>query len=194
MLPDTEPEPAAVPHAESHLLPQTHNPDVIVAVIVFLCFIIGVGSYLGVVPTTRIYEDIICHRFYEKIEGDGYIGLNQNIDEGLCKGDEIQKELAIVVAGLESANAVPSVLLAFPYGLLADRIGRKKVFGLSILGIVLSSTWVTIVCWFWQAFPLRLIWVAPIFRLIGGGDTVATAAIFAIVADVTTEASRLVMI
>lgn len=60
------------------------------------------------VPGIRIYEDIICHHYYAKKEGEGFIGFGDGIDESLCKGDEVQNELSIVVAGLHVIGAIPS--------------------------------------------------------------------------------------
>lgn len=60
------------------------------------------------VPGIRIYEDIICHHYYAKREGEGRIGFEGNIDESLCKGEEVQNELSIIVAGLHVIGAIPS--------------------------------------------------------------------------------------
>lgn len=51
------------------------------------------------VPGIRIYEDIICHR---------KLGIKGDIDESLCKGDDVQNELSVVVAGLHVIGAIPS--------------------------------------------------------------------------------------
>lgn len=44
----------------------------------------------------------------------------------------------------------------------------------------------------WQPnhFPLRVIWLAPLFRLIGGGDAVAATMVLATLADIYTEQDR----
>ena len=39
-------------------------------------------------------------------------------------------------------------------------------------------------------FHIRLLWVTPIFTLIGGGGTVFTAMLFSIVNNVSNEAQR----
>lgn len=38
------------------------------------------------------------------------------------------------------------MLLAVPYGALADRVGRKKVLLLAITGCFLNDAWVRLVC------------------------------------------------
>lgn len=73
---------------------------------------------------------------------------------------------------------------------IACRIGRKPVFGLALTGIILSQSWVFVVCWFWRTFPLRLIWLNPAFQIIGGGSGVIQSTIYALISDVSTEANR----
>jgi len=59
------------------------------------------------VPSMRLYEDIICHHYYDRIQGEGHIGFGTNIDEELCKGDEVQRELNIILAGMRFISMVP---------------------------------------------------------------------------------------
>lgn len=55
----------------------------------------------------RIYEDILCHRYYEELQGQDGIGLSGRIDEARCKGDKVQEELNILTAGLETLKSLP---------------------------------------------------------------------------------------
>lgn len=120
------------------LIPQLHSPRYVVVVVAAVIFILMFGSFLQIAPTIRIFEDIICHHYYDRIQGEGHISLSGKIDEGLCKGDEVQEELAIVIGGVEVGSSVPGnttwhgtvhagadliigVLLAFPFGILGDR-------------------------------------------------------------------------
>lgn len=61
---------------------------------------------------------------------------------------------------------------------------------LAITGIILNYLWNISVMWFWHTLPLRLIWLGPIFTIIGGGPSVGGMAFFAIASDTTTEAKR----
>lgn len=185
------PRPNAHSRTSSYIhLHQTHSPRVITGIVLVILFILGFGGYLMAVPGIRIYEDIICHHYYAKREGEGSIGFQGNIDERLCKGEEVQNELSVVVAGLHVIGAIPSLLTTIPYGLLADRIGRKPVFILSISGLVLCAAWQMCVMWFWQTLPLRLVWLGPILYLVGGGEAVAAMTFYAIACDITPEANR----
>jgi hypothetical protein len=93
--------------AEPPLLPLVRSSPLIVALLSVVIFVFMFGSCLMITPLLRVFEDIICHRFYDKIEGEGHVALSGKIDEGLCKGPEIQGELAIIVGGLQFADSVP---------------------------------------------------------------------------------------
>lgn len=84
------------------LLPKA-NPNTPYRIILVI-FVIMFGAFLADAPLLRIYEDIICHH---------YIPLTGKIDEGLCKGDEVQEELATVVGGMEIAASLPGNI-AYP--------------------------------------------------------------------------------
>ncbi|TGO88791.1 hypothetical protein BPOR_0141g00020 [Botrytis porri] len=71
-----------------------------------------------------------------------------------------------------------------------QRIGRKPIFILAMTGTILSYLWNIVVMWFWNTLPLRLIWLGPIFTIIGGGPSVGSMAFFAIASDITPEAKR----
>ncbi|KAF7898350.1 hypothetical protein EAF00_004796 [Botryotinia globosa] len=111
----------------------------------------------------------------------------------MCKKDDIQSELSIIVAVTYFLGAIPGLFLTVPYGMLMDRIGRKPIFVLAITGTILSYLWNIVVMWFWHTLPLRLTWLGPIFTVIGGGGggpSVGGMAFFAIASDITPEAKR----
>ena len=59
------------------------------------------------VPSIRLYEDIVCHHFYNGLKGEDHIGFEEEIEEGLCKRDEVQEQLNILFAGLQLLGALP---------------------------------------------------------------------------------------
>lgn len=80
----------------------------IIAIVLASLFWLEFGGYLMVVPGLRIYEDIICHHYYDRFQGEEHIVLEGNIDEGMCKGVAIQNELSIIIAGSYFLGAIPS--------------------------------------------------------------------------------------
>ncbi|KAK6608017.1 MFS transporter [Botrytis cinerea] len=159
------------------LIHQTHSPRIIISLLTAIVFIIGFGGYLAWIPSMRIYEDILCHRYYEERRGG-------------CKGDEVQEELNILTAVMETLKALPGMFMAVPYGLLADKIGRKPVFALSILGLLLSLLFEVFIMSEWILLPIRTVWFAPFLQFIGGGEKTASAIFYAIISDVTTQDQR----
>jgi hypothetical protein len=80
---------------------------VITLIIFAIIFILAFGGYLMAVPSIRLYEDIVCHHFYNGLEGEEHRGFDEVIDEGLCKRDEVQEELNVLFAGLHFLGALP---------------------------------------------------------------------------------------
>lgn len=154
-----------------------------------IILLVETGNAMTSGPTTRIYEAIACKSYYEATD-PSKIGSDGQVPESLCKGKEVQGEVAIVKGYGELFDGVASILLAVPYGLLADRIGRKPTILLSIPGFVLNILITGVTLYFSNIFPLRAVWLSALSWLIGGGLVVAAAIIWTMMADVTTEEQR----
>ncbi|KAI1358457.1 major facilitator superfamily domain-containing protein [Xylaria arbuscula] len=166
-------------------VPRAQKPSTIVFV---LCLSIFLGSASGGfqnMPMTRIFEDILCRQYYDQIHSH-----NEPIDEDMCKVDAIQSKLAYLFAITNSLNAGVSVLAALPWGIAADKIGRRPVFALGLTGMALSLLWIMVVGWFPQVLSPRLVWLSPIFYLMGGGNPVVAATITSMATDVVEESQR----
>ncbi|KAF1922439.1 uncharacterized protein M421DRAFT_10546 [Didymella exigua CBS 183.55] len=82
--------------------------------------------------------------------------------------------MAMIFGWQEMFDAIPSIFLAIPFGVLADKVGRKWIFTASLMGLQLSSAWVLGICYF-KNLPLQLTWLSSAFYLIVGGPIVAAA-------------------
>ncbi|CEJ62285.1 hypothetical protein PMG11_10787 [Penicillium brasilianum] len=140
-------------------------------------------------PMVRIMESIACRQYYTEADPTK-IGANGQVPEELCKLAEIQAELAAVKGYHMFFDGLLSALMAFPYGLLADRRGRKSTLSLGVPGFFLNSVITIVVLWFSDILPLRAVWLSSLAWLIGGGPVVAFAIIWTMMADVTSEAER----
>lgn len=130
----------------SHVPPKKKKPWVLLCALVFLLIAcVDVGAYLAEAPKTRVYEANLCLRYYEKHD-TSKIGPDGNVEEELCKIDPVQQKMASIFGWQETFDAIPSILLALPYGALADKVGRKWVFVASLVGLQLNSTWILIIC------------------------------------------------
>ncbi|KAJ6114009.1 hypothetical protein N7523_007326 [Penicillium sp. IBT 18751x] len=140
-------------------------------------------------PMVRILESIACRQYYNEAD-PSQIGANGQVPEALCKIGEVQAELAAVKGYHMFFDGLLSALMAIPYGLLADRKGRKSTLAWGIPGFAINSIITIVVLWFSNIFPLRAVWVSSLAWLIGGGPVVAFAIIWTMMADVTTELER----
>ncbi len=97
----------AGPSRQDSFIPQAHSPRFVVFLIFCTLFVLMFGNFFMIAPQLRIYEDIICRHYYDEVKGQGHIALTEDIDESLCKIEEIQEELAYIVGGLSVVDSVP---------------------------------------------------------------------------------------
>jgi hypothetical protein len=152
-----------------------------------LAFEVGIVMANG--PMTRIYESIACRQYYAEYD-PRQIAADRQVPESMCKIKEVQTELAAVKGYMEFFDGVLSAFLAIPYGLLADRIGRKPIICLSIPAFALNTGIMFAVMWYSDIFPLRAVWASCLAWLLGGGPVVAFAIIWTMMSDVTAEDER----
>ena len=62
------------------------------------------------VPSIRIFEWIICHHYFDGLKGERHIGLNDDLPESLCKIQEVQSELNVLVSVVWMLNCIPGRL------------------------------------------------------------------------------------
>ncbi|RAK98755.1 MFS general substrate transporter [Aspergillus ibericus CBS 121593] len=140
------------------------------------------GNYLSYAPQIAIFESIICHRL-----GENRYSLGPGPG---CKSPNVQAELALVNGWKDMFDQLPGIALALPYGFLADRVGRKPILLLSLMGLLMEEVAIRVVCWCTTVFPIRMVWVTPIFQLIGGGPQISTAMAYAMITDVVPASKR----
>ncbi|KAJ5129927.1 Major facilitator superfamily domain general substrate transporter [Penicillium bovifimosum] len=140
-------------------------------------------------PMVRIMESIACRQYFAVIDPT-QIGADGQVPEAMCKIGEVQAELAAVKGYHMFFDGTLSALLAIPYGLLADRHGRKSTLALSLPGFGLNALLTLVILWFSDFFPLRALWFTALTWLLGGGPVVSFAIIWTMMADVTNEAER----
>ncbi|MCJ1313181.1 hypothetical protein MMC25_006858 [Agyrium rufum] len=155
-----------------------------------LILIVDFGGVLQVAPATNIYERILCQKFYE-----GTIPLDesltpQNTQSNPCKIAPIQQELALLNGIQSLIGFLPTLFLTIPYGVLVNVYGRRLIICLALLGLCLQFTWIVIVVWFSEIFPIRLIWLSSAFCIIGGGPSVGLSVVYVMAVEAVSEESR----
>ncbi|KAK6348821.1 hypothetical protein TWF730_009589 [Orbilia blumenaviensis] len=157
---------------------------------VLAMFILEVADQFTRPAMVRIYEDTICRNYYATQQHQLY-PAGEDVPEEKCKIAPVQRELALI-RGLEPVfDAIPSLLVAIPLGMVADnpKIGRKPVFIASLMGTLCQLMWAIVVNRFSDSFPIRYVWFGSLF-LISGGINVTNAMLFTMVIDVTTPLER----
>lgn len=178
--------------------PQWLTHDRLLLLLMVVVLLVSLGDQLMDTPNTRILEAVICYRYWEKVDPSKLLlgrdavgpGAVDGVQEMYCKADDVQSELAALRGWQQTFNGFPSLLLALPYGWLADRYGRKPFVMLSAAGCILQVIWIQGVAWFWQSFDIRITWLSTLFTLLGGGSTVMSTLFFVLMSDVASEAER----
>ena len=75
-------------------------------IIMVLVFLFSFSGSLMGASTLRIYESIICHRYY-KTNDPSHVGDGGVVDERHCKVDAVQEELAVLTGGESFFNTLP---------------------------------------------------------------------------------------
>lgn len=151
--------------------------------------LIDTPNYMAEAPKLRILELGLCRDYYASVD-PGVIHDDGTIDERLCKVTQIQSSLARMRGYLGMLEMIPGLLLAVPYGILADVSGRRLVIGLCLLGCVLRDCWTFVALYFYRAFAVPSIYAAPAFLLLGGGPTLFGPMVLSMIAAATPEDLR----
>ncbi|KAG6354116.1 hypothetical protein INS49_005087 [Diaporthe citri] len=154
-----------------------------------LLFLVDAPMFMGEGPRIRMLEMALCREYYQTRD-PGVIGPGGTVPERLCKLRDIQSPLTRLRGFLGLLEGLPGLLFAVPYGILADARGRRLVAGACLLGFILRDVWTFTVLYFYETFPLRAVYAAPTFVLLGGGTTLFGPMIMAIVAATVPEVFR----
>ncbi|PYH97882.1 MFS general substrate transporter, partial [Aspergillus ellipticus CBS 707.79] len=152
---------------------------------ILIYLLMGIGYFLSAAPQLRLLESIICRQYYKETEPTW---SEAGIPEHLCKTGPVQAALAQLLGWQSFFDNIPGLLLALPYGILADNYGRRKIMTLSFVGQLAGLSWVLIVCWL--GLPIKAMWLSSLFFVFGGGSNVASSVSMMVIADSTPEIKR----
>lgn len=142
----------------AELIPE-RSLRLLVSVIGGLCLtLVGVSQRLFGPALQEIMEDVICRGVY----ADHQLNTLSHPDSR-CKGNDVQKILSMVSAVDTSAEMIvrkyklvfdfyvetlttcTAILVQIPYGIIADKYGRRIVIFLSLFGCALKIGWTVLV-------------------------------------------------
>jgi MFS family permease len=132
---DTERTPLYQRIDRSETASTTAYSSYLVVLCILLILVVTTGSTLMMSPVNQIIEHIICDD-YSKYSASG----------SRCKALDVQRSLAEIRGWSNALAVLPAFLVSIPYGILADRVGRRPILCLSMVGISLSSIQQIIIC------------------------------------------------
>ncbi|XP_044721311.1 major facilitator superfamily domain-containing protein [Hirsutella rhossiliensis] len=147
---------------------------------VFL-FVIEASQVMMEPPTQEIMESIICRNHYPD---------HRVRNDERCKNTDVQKTLAMVRSWCMSAEMIIPLVVQVPYGIIADKFGRRTVLFLSLVGCVLQTAWTMVVLFLPNFFSIWALLYGNMAYAIGGGGQMASAMIWTILSDITPVAER----
>lgn len=150
--------------------------------------LVDLAAFFMEAPLTSILEANICRRYYN--EHGRLTSPARGERRADCNVGPVQTELATVVQMLNTFNRLPGFITAIPFGMAADRYGRRPVLLVAILGALLQDVIMKAILWRPDLFSPRLVWLSSAALLVGGGDAVAGSMIFLVVADVAPARQR----
>lgn len=185
---------------------QTSNPKTVIILLSVVKFVIVLSGMLMLMPMYRLLEDAFCHAHFQ----DDSPGL---MDEMKCKVEEVQSGLAFLMGWFGLLNSLLrkrpilirmrlmltrlDLIATYPYGLLADRIGRKPTLMLSYGGMAFSFCLSPLMLGSWK-YAMRenpyMMLGGSVMTLVGGGIPVLMATLYAMAADVSSEETKCVLL
>lgn len=176
------------------IVPRKPSPKKTRRIIWFLyafAFSMMLGDNLQPAALIQIFETVICDDYYETQPlplSSNIISLT-SLPADHCNVQPVQRELALVRGFQQLVPLIPALLCTMPYGMLAQRIGRKPVLILSGTGVFAALSWVMAVC-YWRFASIRWVLLSGAFLFIGGGDAVTSSLVHIMVTDTADESER----
>lgn len=161
----------------------------VLGLVLCIVFVTDLASSVSKAPLMRALESIICQEHFTHT-GPSRYASDTVVEEQHCKVASVQEELALLRGWQDFFDNVPGLFLAIPFGMLADKVGRKWLVVLNVASIWLRMAWICFISMVPHALPIRLIWLQSALGVLGGGTMVASALFMVIMTDVTPESRR----
>ncbi|KAF2665053.1 MFS general substrate transporter [Microthyrium microscopicum] len=150
--------------------------------IILFVLAIDFPSFMSQTASLRVYELAICRDYYREHD-PSVIDPHGFIDEHLCKLKGIQSGVSNMKALKAFLDEFIGALMVIPYGIAADTYGRKMVVVLSVIGLLMASSWEILVLRCFDIFPTNAFYFASGFLVIGGGNSVVVPVLLTMLAD-----------
>lgn len=101
----------------------------VIGLLAFILVVYIVGIAIFVIPVNTLLNRHFCEKLFPDDQRDC------QADKG--RADVVSAAYATFDGWTNVINILPSLIFSIPYGLLADKIGRKKTFFLNLVGLSL---------------------------------------------------------
>ncbi|EXJ56846.1 hypothetical protein A1O7_07190 [Cladophialophora yegresii CBS 114405] len=152
--------------------------------IYLIVFCLNLGTQILQPAQIQIYESIYCSQWYQR-HPISELPSHSHIPESYCKIAQVQTQISTLKGWLEFFSAAPGLLLSIPMGILADKIGRRRLIILNLSVLCLTQVWTTFVTWFDGRIPLRAIWLGASLNLLSGGMIVTELLYVCLLTDIS---------
>ncbi|OLN96521.1 hypothetical protein CCHL11_00775 [Colletotrichum chlorophyti] len=179
---DLESRPSEETPLLAHDLPLTVAPSKayqlkVIGLAMAFIVLVEIGAYLQIPPSYQLMEGIICRKHFPD-------HVLSNGEDDVCKSPIVQGELAMIKGWQNSFDCVAPLITSIPYGVIADKYGRRPVLSLAMLGITLEFLWMLQPLLWPDVLPLWSMWFGSVFLLIGGGGGMVQAMTWTMISDV----------
>ncbi|KAK8042176.1 MFS general substrate transporter [Apiospora rasikravindrae] len=154
------------------------RPAYVVGVLTIAVFLVQMGLTLTDIPSTSLIQEYVCIRQNPGVDPD-------SLTPEQCQTISVVREVNVIQMLSTLTAAAPAILTALVYGALADIVGRKLVFLLSLSGILIFQIVSMVLAMSVPTISVESLSVAGLFLFIGGGIGVAEAMVFTIISDPT---------
>lgn len=182
---DGENEPLLAPPAQGQDVDTTWQPGHFRIFLTLLAMATCINLALQVLlpAQARVFESIFCEDWYRDHDRSGIRRPDGSIDERHCKIPGVQKQLSSLRGWQEWWDALPALFLALPFGILADKAGRKWLLRLCITVGLLRWLWIVFVSA--THLPVRAVYLASVLNLFCGGNMIGEMMFVVILTDVS---------
>jgi hypothetical protein len=124
--------------------PPKRNRRLVILWLSLLLLAMSIGRYLTTMVLLLRQKEIICRNFLSTTAETGYD--TACLGPGQRPAPQVVEEHDRLVYWDMMFSLLPSLLVALPYGLAADRYGGKSFVVLSVGSIMLSAVFQTVIC------------------------------------------------
>ncbi|KAL9123610.1 MAG: hypothetical protein Q9217_006973 [Psora testacea] len=147
------------------------------------------SSAISQVPRLRLLEANVCRTFYRLERPDAIDSMTDTVAESLCKNGAVQGQLSFLLGWNVLFQNVPVLVVGLIYAALTSRVERKVLLFVNVSSNALAQLYFYSVCFFYDTFDVRFIWLASLFDLVGGGKVVFDTLTVSMIAETVPAAS-----